>query len=531
MIKNKNNFLILGAIVFFVFIMCFLFLNKTGFYAQVGKFYLKRGAYLSAQSFLEKSYSLGNTDTDFRVMYVNSLVNSPLSIEAQERLVEIVQDDIQDSASASAEFFLHNLKKEIHNKYTDNYVRQAAYNQKIMHWGKLPITYTFKNNKKVSPEIVAAINDAFDTWERSSSARLKFSRVYGDHADIIIKFNYKKIINPALGQKYVIAHTTPFFAQDKLIKMEIDCNLYNLDGEVFTSSQFYNTALHEIFHALGFMGHSFEPDSVMYVAKNSNISENSRQILSEADKITLELFYKIKPDITNAEELEYEYIPYLIIGNNAEVNYIKGDEAKKYIKKAPNVPAGYIDYAQVLLNEKNYTASIAYLNKALRLAFDDETKNLIYYNLAVVNYYDGNYLLAQVYIDKAMEYKDDNDLQVLNAEIFFKQNKTEEAVDIYKNLTAKNPDNIDYALNLVNIYIKNKHYILARKVLKDYIKHNPKSKSDSRIKKYWMLFFVKSLTIVHVKQLVTHFFQVNKPCHCAEVTGVTDKAIQLFVFK
>lgn len=488
----KNWYKVLSLIiVLIILILSLLFqANKADIYAKIGMFYAKKTDYSKAQEYYEKSYNLGNKDTDFRVTYVNSLVNSPLTIEAQEKLVKFAEDDIKDSASESAEYFLRNLKKEIHNKYPENYVKQATYNQQIMHWGKMPITYTFKNKNNAPEELVKAVDNAFDTWERASSVRVRFENIQNDNANIVVNFIGKKHNNVEYGTKYVIASTTPTYHQKKLEKMEVNFGIYDLDGKLFTPNRMYNIALHEVFHALGFMGHSPEQDTIMYMAYNKEASkDDNRIVLSNADKTTLELFYKIKPDITNADELKYEYIPYLVIGDNIEVNSAKMNEAKKYIKNAPTIPAGYIDIAQTLLNQKKYRLANTYLEKALILAHNDETRYMVYYNLAVTNYYDGNYELAHVYIKKAKEIKDNSELHVLSAEVYLKQNNIEKGMDEYKQLVKTNPNNLDFTLSLANVYLKNKNYFKARKLLKNYLKNNPSDKNNPRLKQYKILLF------------------------------------------
>ena len=261
--KNKKFFYIILFLLLFLFI--FIVANKAVLYAQLGKFYLKRGSDIKAQEYFEKAYNLENKDISFRKIYVNSLINSPLTIKAQERLVEIAEDDIQDSASESAKYFLKNLKKEIHNKYPQNYVKQASYDQKIMHWGKMPITYAFKNVKGVPGEVVLAVNDAFDTWERASSARIRFEKVSNLNADIIVNFTNRKRENVVSGRKYVIAYTVPKYTGNRLDQMILEFGVINLEGQFFTPNQIYNTALHDIFHALGFMGHSYDEQNIMYM--------------------------------------------------------------------------------------------------------------------------------------------------------------------------------------------------------------------------------------------------------------------------
>ena len=485
----KNWVKIVAVIFCLVIFSLFIFfsLTKAEIYAKLGSYYTKKDNYNVAQSYYEKSYLMGNKNKDFRENYVNLLINSPLTIKAQERLVDIAEDGNKDTASESAKYFLYNLRREIHNKYPDNYVQQAAYNQKIVHWGKIPITYAIKQTKGISPEIMQAVNDAFDSWERASSARIRFERVQRN-ADIIVSFTNFKITNPKVGEKYVIAYTVPDISSNKLNKMDLILNISNVDGTLFTPDQIYNTTLHEIFHALGFMGHSFEKENIMYVAQSNELFlNNGRREISNADKSTLELFYKVRPDITNAQELNYEYIPYSIIGDNSDINYAKEEEAKKYITKAPKLPSGYIDLAQALINQKDYDGAIDNLQKALYLSNNDETKFLALYNLAVANYFDKVQELALFYADKAMELKNDDSVHVLKAEIYKNNNDNSNAIKEYEYLLSKNPDNEEYVVNLVNIYISKKSYLKARKVLKNYVTRNPHQKNNPRFKPCWLL--------------------------------------------
>ena len=480
--KNWVKILFSAIFVVSVLIFALFYFNRAELYTNLGDYYTKKNNFSAAQSYYEKAYSMGYVSPKFREKYVNLLINSPLTIKAQERLVDIAEDKNNDAASESARYFLYNLKREIHNKYPENYVQQAVYNQKIVHWGKLPITYSIKQTKNVSSDIVNAVNDAFDSWEKASSARIRFERV-SVNPDILVSFTDYTIKRPTAGEKYVIAYTVPQIESNKLNRMDMVLNLSNVDGTHFTPNQIYNITLHEVFHALGFMGHSFEKENIMYMAQaRESLVNDERKQITEADKSTLELFYKIKPDITNANELHYEYIPYPVIGNNAEVNYAKADEAKKYIRKAPRVPAGYIDLAQTQMNQKDFEGAEENLKKALFLAETDDTKYFALYNLAIVSYLDKNYEFALFYVKQAMNIKDEDELHVLQAEINRAQGDNDGVIKEYLYLVSKNPDNIEYTVNLVNMYITKRNYIKARRVLKNYIKRNPQEKTNPRFK-------------------------------------------------
>ena len=417
---------------------------------------------------------------------MNSIINSPLTIDSQIKLVNIAEGNITDNAANKAKYFLYDLKREIHRKYPLNYIKQAPYNQKIVHWNHLPITYTFKHTARVPKEYLEEIRNAFNEWEKSGPVMFNETNSKNG-ADIIIDFQTNKAEDIDYGKKYVVAYTTPQINSNILENMYIKFYIQDPDGNMFTKNQIYNTALHEIFHALGFMGHSYNSDNIMYLSKTSQtILNDSRLELTEADIMTLTLLYKIKPDITNEGDLESEYIPYLVLGDDAEVNYTQASEAKHYIYQAPTLPGGYIDLAESFVAQKEYAKAVRALEKALMLADTDDIKYIIYYNLAVSYYYINHMEMAADYINKAQAIKDSEELHLLLAEVYLKTD-TKKAAKEYTYLTSLSPSNIDYAISLANIHIKNKEYFKARRVLKNYLKNNPAEKNNNKLSNYKFL--------------------------------------------
>ena len=487
--NSMKNWVKSASLVLICLFCLVAFLFRADLYAQMGNLFSKYGNYSNAQKYYAKSYFLGNKNKNFRENYVRLIINTPLTIESQEKLVDIAEDSLQDSASENAKKFLYNLRQEIHNKYPDNYIQQAVYNQKIIHWGKHKITYSLNNTKNVPAELVDSVINAFEEWEKASSGKLKFQKV-SENADITVNFISSKTDNVEYGKRYAVAYTLPNISNDKLNRMDMTLNIINLEGNLFSPNQLYNTALHEIFHALGFIGHSLDKDNIMYMTNSNSVHSDEKKELNDADKNTLMLLYKIKPDITNSNELKYEYISYPVVGDSNDVNYAKEEEAKQYIRKAPSLSAGYIDLAQIQVNQKKYSEAVKNLEKAYRLAQNDETRFMSLYNLAVASYLEESYDLALLYVAKAREYnKSEDDLDVLTAEIYLKQKKEDEAIEIYSKLIDKNPDVLNYTISTANIYVKRKEYLKARTVLKKYLKHQPSQKNNPRLKPYGILLF------------------------------------------
>ena len=439
-----------------------------------------------AQDYYEKSFELGLHKFKDRERYVNSIINQPLDIEAQEKLLEFQKYPTSDSVNIKVKYFLNDLKQEIHKKYPENYITPAVYNQKVVRWGKLPITYCYKNEQDVPEYFKEEITKAFIEWEKQTRHTVMFSEE-NLNPNIVINF---MLHNPADEdvKKYVVAYTVPQISGNELERMTINFYLKDPQEEFFSKNQVYNTALHEIVHAIGFMGHSNQKDHIMYLTKDTkSIINDTRETLTKADINTVELLYSIKPDITNSEEQKGEYLPALVLGNEEQITSAKIEEAKNYIRKAPQLPAGYIDLAEGYVAIQEYPKAIKCLEKALRLADSDEIQKMVYYNLAITYFYIDHLELSQNYLKKAMEIQDGEDIHYLLAEIYSKSGQLEKAEKEYQKLIKINPDNIDYAIAYTNMFVNAKDYKKARKVLKNFIKHNPKEKENPRLAPYGVL--------------------------------------------
>lgn len=481
--KFSGIILIIIATLFFVFEA-----NKDKYYIAKANFCLKKNEVICAQEYFEKAFLIGYNSQDERDKYVNLLINFPFTIEAQEKALKFLEIDIEDSAKLKLESFIHDLKLEIFRKYPSNFVKQAPYSQKIMRWGKLPITYSITREKDVAEYYEKEIESAFNEWEKALEHTILFEKTDKD-SNITIEL---KANNPANKKydKFVSAYTTPNVFNDKLLNMDII--FYTIDpfAKKMSKIQLYNTALHEIAHALGVMGHSRDTDDIMYMTKEFKPSKKeSRDILQEGDVNTIKLLYKIKPEITNSKILTGEYLPEIVIGDDSDISRVKMEEAKSYIKKVPTVVAGYIDLADSYVNAKDYSRAIRALEHALQIADSDEILEMIYFNLALAYFYDENFELAKMYIDKSIKYENTINKRFLLAEIYSKLGNFDSAEKEYKYLILQDSNNPEYVIALINLYITKKENLKARVILKEYFKNNPQEKKNPRFEPYGILKF------------------------------------------
>lgn len=477
----------LSIVILFILITSLVLLNKNQdkIILYKANSCLKNNNIECAQRFYEKAFLKGVTDENAREAYVNSLINNPLDLKAQEKLLKFLTYNIDDNAKLKLDYFLHDFNLEIFRKYSGNYIKQAVYNQEIMHWGKLPITYIIKDSSKHNI-YEAEIKNAFKEWEIATGKAVVFEENY-KNPNITIIFDSK---NPSdkESKKFVVAHTTPNIISQKLENMVIKFYTTTPQGKELKPEQIYNTALHEIAHALGLMGHSSHKKNVMYMTRDTIISNTSlRDNITEADANTIKLLYKIKPHITNSNELEYEYLPEIILGEKEKLNSIKLEEAQNYIKNAPEIASGYIDLAETYVATKDYSKAIKTLEKALEIADTLEIQDIIYYNLAVTYFYIDNMEIAKDYLEESLKIKATDDKKFLLAEIYNKLGQKNLAEKEYKNLLESSPDNIQYTIALTNFYITNKKYLKARKQLKKFFEYCPEEKQNNIFKSYGIL--------------------------------------------
>ncbi|MBQ7763756.1 matrixin family metalloprotease [bacterium] len=484
---NKKSlwiYFVIFSTVFFMYNHTLKNLDKI--METCANYYFKKNEISRAQGFYERAFELGLNETKPREIYVNSIINSPLTVEAQDKLLKFIELPVYDSAKVRAEYFISDFKQKIHEKYPNNYISYAVFNNNIMRWGNNPITYAFENEENVPSYFLEEFRKAFNKWEKLTEHKILFEEVE-KNSNITILFDE---FNPADNeyQKYVVAYTSPKINLNQLESMEINFYLKTPTGEYFSQNQVYNTALHEIVHALGFMGHSQRKSNLMYLTKDPKVVlSDSRQEPTEADINTLKLLYEIKPEITNTEDNRAKYLPDFVLGNDGEVLTKKIKEAFNYVKKAPNLPSGYIDLAEIFVMSKDYHRAIKKLEQGLKFADTEEVQGMIYYNLALTNFYVDNLDIAKDYLNKSLSISDLEEKRYLLGEILVREGKINEAIVEYSNLISKNPKNIDYTIALANIYVLERKYWKARSVLKNYINNNPEQKNTPRFKSYGIL--------------------------------------------
>lgn len=476
------------------------------FYLGIGKdAYLKKD-YVSAYKNLQTALVFGPKNTDTRYYYAQTLLNLKPTLEIQEELFKLSQTKISDSANLIADRQIAKWKYQILANIGENYIEQAPEDGQILRWDttKFPLKVYIKSNSTSAPQyFTPTIQQAFLQWQKSSSNLVRFQFTDDEsQANIVVTINSSDDMKKCDQEncKYTIAYTTPDIEGDLLRKMNIFFYDSNNFGQPFSQKEIYNTALHEIGHSLGIMGHSFNKDNLMYMETGQDNSyfkqfRSDFQSISQIDLNTLNLLYKLVPDITNTPLSEFntshQFYPHIILGSDEQITSQKIIEAQNYIKQAPELPNGYIDLSAAYLELKQYNKALDALDLALQYSSNNAEKFMVYYNYAVIYMSLRDWQNCLQYADLANQADPTSvDAKGIMAMANYNLGHRTEAKQAYAEAIEAEPDNIINSYNLAALYIRELNFPMAGRILNKLIQANPDAKNDPRIKIFSVLTFL-----------------------------------------
>lgn len=472
---------------------------------NMGKQAYENKDYIKAFNILKFANKLDNKNIECRYYYVETLLKLKPTIDVQKELFNISQANLSDTADLLSDRQIEIWRNNIFLNVGENYIEQVPMGDKILRWDAqtFPLkVYIKKDTQTQIPSYYeSAITKAFLQWQNTGPVSFRFindEKNANILVDIISSQNMQKCDGPDC--KYVVAFTKPTYHDSLLNKMDITFYDLNMANKPFSEREIYNTALHEIGHSLGIMGHSQNSDDLMYMQKTKDQEidkfRSDFQLISPRDANTLSLLYKLVPDITNTSMSKYNesyqfYAP-IVIGGSKEANSKKMIEAQNYIKQAPNLPNGYIDLASAYAELKEYNKAIESLNTALSKTSDSSQIYLIDYNLAVIYMTIKDWDNAVQFARNARQIQSSSDLDGIIALADYNLGEKDKAKKEFAQTLLKSPDNKLNALNLAIVYLKEYNFAQAGKVLNNFVKANPDAASDPDIAPFkLMMFFFK----------------------------------------
>lgn len=411
------------AVLFAVVIKC-----APAYFFTQGKMYLKKQDYVNAYGNLKNAYNLDKSNKDYRYYYVQALLQLSPNITVQKALFEIASSSQDDSARYLAEKKVYDWKSNIMVNIGDNYIEQAPTDKGIMRWDtkNFPLKIAVIDNSETT--LPSYYNEeifrAFRQWESSTSLIQFATTQNASNAKILV------IIKPLPNDvcdgdtcRYVVGYTTPNIKGHILNKMTIILYATDPHGNFFSDKELYNTALHEIGHALGIMGHSYSSDDLMYMASNTSSFytpyRSSFQYLSSKDINTVKLLYRIIPEITDSTNTDTKGLVYapIILGSSKDISLRKLKEAQNYVKKAPDLANGYMDMGIAYAELNKHNEAVKAILKAYELSKTDNEKYLSLYNLAAIYQNKGEFDNALKYASEAQNITDTEEIKDLISNI------------------------------------------------------------------------------------------------------------------
>lgn len=399
-------------------------LSASYYYGQAKKLY-DGGKYEQAIPLFEKSLFASPNNLLTRIYYVFALSKAEPVFTVQKKLYDMGNSQKDDEAKKYARYQAVSLRKRLLQGFEDNYIFNAAQGNDILRWDirSFPLKVYYENKNSVPSYYIENIEKALQLWTNSTNF-VKFTKAQNSNdADIVINFADlpSDICSDGIC-KYTVAYTEPVIGTDKLLKrMNLTFYKTNPRNENFSALEVYNTALHELGHTLGIMGHSDNSSDLMFATKDNNnyYFRSENHYLSARDLKTLVLLYRLEPTITNTKNLKSETFYYapLILGSEDARLRKKLLEFEKYTRDYPNFASGYINLASVYSDMSDFDSALEKLNIAEHFAKTSDEKYLIFYNRAVIYYNLQQQEQALQYAMQAKSIKDDSSINELISEI------------------------------------------------------------------------------------------------------------------
>ena len=107
--KKKYNYIFFIILILIFLSYKFCQQNQDKIFIFQAELSFKKNDFIKAQNYYEKAFELGYKDYKHREKYVNSIINSPLTLDSQYKIIKFLEYPIDDVAKFKAEYFLKNM--------------------------------------------------------------------------------------------------------------------------------------------------------------------------------------------------------------------------------------------------------------------------------------------------------------------------------------------------------------------------------------------------------------------------------------
>ena len=359
MTPSFKKFLIFFGILILLYVG---FLIVKSFYIFSAQSNLDNKRYEKAARQYEFLTKIEPEKEKYKLNMATALLKVPLDYENQKRICDFLEKFQGKRYTSLLEQRLKKYRADLDLKIGTNYIDKAPTGNQIVRWedDAFPLKVNIYGGNESYKN---AIKGAFDFWTKSTNNF--FSFVYIDNpnnADIKVQITGKAKTNCGTeGCYYVAAFTSPEIKNNILQYMNMLVYTTDPYGNPTTPEQIKKVAMHEIGHALGVMGHSDNPNDIMYASaqhdKNDYFSQY-RTALSINDINTLNYLYMIVPNVSNVtddKKNKKNKIYYkAVFGTDEEIKQKNIQEAINYVNNAPNISIGYLNLGNAYTDAEMY---------------------------------------------------------------------------------------------------------------------------------------------------------------------------------
>ena len=436
--------------VFLALIISFAFAASSfgATYFQQGVSLFNKKNYQAARTTFSKAIDLNNYDLSSRYYYAICCVRLGEKERAISEFHTIIRMDPDSYAASMSKKALISLDpngfyKPVNsssNQY-DNYINNAVTsNGMYVRWDRTKPIRVYVDTANTTIEYSNEVKKAVKQWTEALKGTATIVPAYSaQSADIVVVFSRKTF--EITKTHHTLCTTLPQYTSNSLLRLsKVELSTMSPSGKVYSPVLVYNTALHELGHALGIWGHSQNKSDIMYAYAD----DNYRRSLSARDIRTIKLLYQNPANITNTSNSSANVATKL---NKKRIN-TKVEEALNYLKKNPTSVTAHRHLGSVYMGMGDYDNAI-----------------LVYKRVIVLNPKDDLSYFAIGYL-------------------YFKKKDTQNSIVYYKKAVDLKPAKIEYTAELVRQYISVKRYNEARAAIENLYRLNPEAKKNRMIAKF-----------------------------------------------
>jgi tetratricopeptide (TPR) repeat protein len=321
--RHKLTCLALGLLL----TLCYPLPGHAGPYELGLKFY-SQGDYLTAASYFLEASAQGTDNPNTHYYLADSYLKLNRLAEAQAEYQKILAMAPNSQAARLSRTGLSNLRGYLNNtngnrwrqsggsgpgaikdQYSgevlqgEDYLDQITEGGQRVRWAlsKMPLKVYIEQTpvgiRNFQPTFVSQVRKGLDVWVGVLGHQLTYVLV-NSKEDADIRVSWTNTIdtqghNEDGGTAYTAGLMVPRIREDRIESMDVQIATFDIHGKAQTADIIYGVAIHELGHSLGLLGHSPNPNDIMF-AENQHVIQPSKR-----DMNTLRKLYTLAADINN----------------------------------------------------------------------------------------------------------------------------------------------------------------------------------------------------------------------------------------